>query len=53
MKIRLPIAAYLAVDTNLTNPEAYEEYKTKALPLAERHCGEYLAINTTYKFMFS
>lgn len=37
------MAAYLVVDTDLTNPEAYEEYKTKARPLAEKHGGEYLA----------
>ncbi len=36
------MAAYLVVDTNLTNPEAYEEYKTKARPLAEKHGGEYM-----------
>ena len=37
------MAAYLVVDTDLTNPEAYEEYKTQARPLAEKYGGEYMA----------
>ena len=37
------MAAYLVVDTDLTNPEAYEEYKLKARPIAEKYGGEYLA----------
>lgn len=37
------MAAYLVVDTDLTNPEVYEEYKLKARPIAEKYGGEYLA----------
>jgi uncharacterized protein (DUF1330 family) len=37
------MSAYLVVDTDLTNPEAYEEYKLKARPIAEKYGGEYLA----------
>lgn len=37
------MAAYLVVDTELTNPERYEDYKRLARPLAEQHGGEYLA----------
>ena len=37
------MAAYVVVDTKLTNPELYEEYKLKAKPLAEKFGGEYLA----------
>ena len=37
------MAAYLVVDTELTNPDLYESYKAKARPLAEKYGGEYLA----------
>ena len=37
------MAAYLVVDTKLTNPELYESYKLKAKPLIEKFGGEYLA----------
>lgn len=37
------MAAYLIVDTKLTNPELYELYKLRAKPLIERYGGEYLA----------
>lgn len=37
------MAAYLVVDTKLTNPALYEEYKLKAKPLVEKFGGEYLA----------
>ena len=36
------MAAYLVVDTKLTNPALYEEYKLKAKPLVEKSGGEYL-----------
>lgn len=36
------MAAYLVVDTELTNPERYEDYKRQAKPLAEQYGGEYL-----------
>ena len=35
--------AYVLVDTKLTDPEAYEEYKALARPLAEQHGAVYLA----------
>jgi uncharacterized protein (DUF1330 family) len=37
------VAAYLVVDTELTNPELYEDYKRQARPLAEQYGGEYMA----------
>jgi uncharacterized protein (DUF1330 family) len=37
------MAAYLVVDTNITNPELYERYKVIAKPLVEKYGGEYLA----------
>lgn len=37
------MAAYLIVDTDLTDPALYEEYKVRAKPLAEKYGGEYLA----------
>jgi uncharacterized protein (DUF1330 family) len=37
------MAAYLVVDTVLTDPEMYETYKLKARPIAEKFGGEYLA----------
>lgn len=37
------MAAYLIVDTLLTNPDLYEQYKLKAKPLVEKYGGEYLA----------
>ncbi|HEY7764530.1 MAG TPA: DUF1330 domain-containing protein [Aestuariivirgaceae bacterium] len=37
------MAAYVIVDTKLTNPEAYEEYKVKARPIIETFGGIYRA----------
>lgn len=37
------MAAYLVVDTDLTRPERYEDYKLLAKPLVEQYGGEYLA----------
>jgi uncharacterized protein (DUF1330 family) len=37
------MAAYLIVDTLLSDPDLYEQYKTKARPLIEKFGGEYLA----------
>lgn len=37
------MAAYLVVDTALTDPELYEQYKLLARPLVEKYGGEYLA----------
>ena len=36
------MAAYLIADTDLTDPETYERYKSLARPLAEKWGGEYL-----------
>ena len=36
------MAAYLVVDSHLTDPTLYEQYKLQAKPLAEKHGGEYL-----------
>lgn len=36
------MAAYLVVDTDLTDPDRYEDYKRQAKPLAEQYGGEYL-----------
>ncbi len=36
------MAAFLIVDTELTQPERYEDYKRQAKPLAEQYGGEYL-----------
>jgi uncharacterized protein (DUF1330 family) len=35
--------AYLVVDTDLTHPERYEDYKRLAKPIVEAHGGQYLA----------
>lgn len=37
------MAAYLVVDSQLTDPEHYEQYKLQAKPIAEKFGGEYLA----------
>ncbi|MBK0401323.1 DUF1330 domain-containing protein [Limibaculum sp. M0105] len=37
------MAAYLIVDTKISDPAQYEEYKAKAKPILEKHGGEYLA----------
>lgn len=37
------MAAYLVVDSHLTDPAHYEEYKLKAKPIVEQFGGEYLA----------
>jgi uncharacterized protein (DUF1330 family) len=37
------MAAYVIVDTKLTNAEAYEEYKAKAKPIIEKFGGIYRA----------
>ena len=37
------MSAYLIVDTQIDNPEAYEEYKRKARPIAEKYGGVYRA----------
>ncbi|MDQ5814480.1 MAG: DUF1330 domain-containing protein [Actinomycetota bacterium] len=35
--------AYLIADTDITDPERYEEYKRQAAPLVERFGGRYCA----------
>ena len=37
------MSAYLIVDTRIENPEAYEEYKRLAKPIAEKYGGVYRA----------
>lgn len=37
------MSAFLIVDTKLKNPEAYEEYKALAKPIAEKFGGVYRA----------
>jgi uncharacterized protein (DUF1330 family) len=37
------MTAFLVVDTKIENPEAYEEYKTKARPIIEKYGGRYRA----------
>jgi uncharacterized protein (DUF1330 family) len=37
------MAAYLLVDTDISDPEAYERYKELARPTVEAYGGEYLA----------
>ena len=37
------MSAFLIVDTLIENPEAYEEYKKLAKPIAEKYGGQYRA----------
>ena len=37
------MSAWVVVDTKITNPEAYEEYKTLAGPMVAKHGGTYRA----------
>lgn len=37
------MATYLVVDTELTQPERYEDYKRLTKPIVEHYGGEYLA----------
>jgi len=37
------MAAYLVVDADIHDVEAYDRYKVGARPILERHGGEYLA----------
>ena len=37
------MAVYVIVDTQVHNPEAYEEYKAKVSPIMHKYGGEYLA----------
>lgn len=37
------MTAYIVVDTNVLDPEHYEDYKAAARPIAEQYGGEYLA----------
>ena len=37
------MAAYLVVDSKLTDPTHYEQYKLRAKPIVEKFGGEYLA----------
>lgn len=35
--------AYVLVDTKISDPETYEVYKAKVVPIVQNHGGEYLA----------
>lgn len=35
------MSAFILVDTKINNPEAYEEYKALAKPIAEKYGGTY------------
>lgn len=37
------MAAYVIVDTQIANPDAYEEYKLQARPIVEKFGGTYRA----------
>lgn len=37
------MSAFIVVDTKINNPEAYEEYKALAKPIAEKYGGVYRA----------
>lgn len=37
------MAAYIVVDTRITQPEVYKEYQTRAKPLLEKYGAEILA----------
>ncbi len=37
------MSAFIIVDTKVSNPEAYEEYKKLAKPIAEKYGGNYRA----------
>jgi len=37
------MSAFIIVDTKVSGPEAYEEYKKLAKPIAEKHGGKYRA----------
>lgn len=37
------MSAFVVVDTKINNPEAYEEYKALARPIAEKYGGIYRA----------
>jgi uncharacterized protein (DUF1330 family) len=37
------MSAFVIVDTRIENPEAYEEYKKLAKPIAEKYGGRYRA----------
>lgn len=36
------MTTYLIVDTVLTDPDLYEQYKLRAKPIVEKYSGEYL-----------
>jgi uncharacterized protein (DUF1330 family) len=39
----MPMSAFVVVDTKITNPAKYEEYKKLARPIAEKYGGVYRA----------
>ena len=42
------MSAYIIVDTRIKNPEAYEDYKAKARPIAENSAGYILPAAETW-----
>ncbi len=47
------MSAFLVVDTKIDNPEAYEEYKALARPIAEKYGGVYRARGGAMKVLES
>jgi len=43
--------AYLIADTDITNPERYEEYKRQVAPLVERFGGRYCACGGAHQVL--
>ena len=43
--------AYLIADTDITDPERYEEYKRQAAPLVERFGGRYCARGSKHEVL--
>lgn len=45
------MSAYLVVDTDLFDPQHYEQYKLQAKPIVEQYGGRYLARGGEMSFM--
>jgi uncharacterized protein (DUF1330 family) len=45
------MAAYIIIDSNITDPIRYEEYKTLAAPTVELYGGKYLAQGGTTEIL--
>lgn len=42
---------YVIVDTQIHNPEAYDEYKAKVSPIMQKYGGEYLVRGGTHEVL--